>query len=773
LVIKKMVYLYLTNYARSHPELAQMCTNTLQKDCGNDDPMVRGLALRALAGLNLPQMLEYIVEPVRRSLTDGHGYVRKTAVMGCLKIYHMDREAFDEAGFVDVLYDMLRDADASVVANVVIVLNEVMQDSPAGGMAINRAIMLHLLNRIHEFNEFAKVQILELVPRYIPADEEEGFQIMNLLDPVLRTSDSGATSKTFPGLAPRCFPSPFRYAQNFVYFELLFSVATIKAFLSLAEHLGEEVEMKKQIVARIKAPIVTQISSGSSEIMYSLLKHVEVLTHICPGVFDDEYRQFYVRYNEPTHVKYLKIGILPKLSNPDTAPDIVSELAECVHDKNPKLGRLAIQAMGQIACSGRGGPGAAEAIARRLVDMLDSPAAHISSEAASALTLMVRKHPSLKEQIAPPLVRSLRYVTEASGKTAVIYLLGECGPIVREAPYALEKLIDNYDTIADVSIKTALLTSTVKLFFQRPPEVQRMLGRLLAKATDDVSSQDLHDRALLYYRMLRSGTTDFVSLESVVKTNAAVPDDANFSEEANDAFRAELMEEFNTLSILYGKPSVNFIAEEYRVRYVKMPEEHPLAPGVSSSDSVVAEQQHYQQQQQILQQQQQHHVPAPHEVEVDLLGFGGPSSSPVAASAASPPPPAPPLSSSHAVAGISLNPSVAMTGDEYQAKWGAIPDADATVSTVFLPRLPASTDAIEQALASAHVMTMASGELPNEFKFFLYCQDGASGSFFLIQSNIEKTAGEPLIILTIKKSGGSGGPDLIERLVEVINKALN
>lgn len=29
LVIKKMVYLYLCNYAVTHPELAQMCTNTL------------------------------------------------------------------------------------------------------------------------------------------------------------------------------------------------------------------------------------------------------------------------------------------------------------------------------------------------------------------------------------------------------------------------------------------------------------------------------------------------------------------------------------------------------------------------------------------------------------------------------------------------------------------------------------------------------------------------------------------------------------------------
>lgn len=737
LVIKKMVYLYLTNYARTHPSLAQMCTNTLQKDCGNDDPMVRGLALRALAGLNLPEMLEYIIEPVRRSLNDGHGYVRKTAVMACLKVFHLDAAAFDESGFVDVLYDMLRDTDAAVVANVVMVLNEVMQHSPAGGMAINRAIMLHLLNRMHEFNEFAKVQILELVPRYIPANDEEGYQIMNLLDPVLRTSDSGAT------------------------------MATIKAFLSLAEQIGDDPQgMKQQIINRIKAPIVTQITSGSSEIMYALLKHVQVLTELCPGAFDDEYRQFYIRYNEPTHVKYLKIAILPRLANPDTAPDIVSELAECVHDPNINLSRLSIQSIGQIACSGQGGPGAAEAIARRLVDMLDSVVPHVSSEAASALTLLLRTPPhavALRTLVAPPLVRSLKYVTEASGKAAVLYLIGECGDLVSEAPYALEKLIDTYDDIADAGIKTALLTSTLKLFFMRPPEVQRMLGRLLSKATNDVSSQDLHDRALLYYRMLRSGT-DFATLETIVKTSTVIPEGiGRFSEEADDAFRAELMTEFNTLSILYGKPSINFIAPEYQVRYVKMPEDHPLAPGDGGSVASFPTAPYGA-------QQEAHDapvlvapvppVPAASDF-IDLLGgFEGPAA-PVATQ---------PISGGTAPISINLNATSTMTADEYQTKWGAVPDAEASVSMVPLKSLPASADLVERALANVSVLTMASGELPYEFKFFLYATDDISGTVFLIQSNIEKTS-EPFMIATVKTIGGH--PENVGKLIDIMTSALN
>lgn len=260
LVIKKMVYLFLCNYATTHPDLAQMCTNSLVKDCGNDDPMVRGLALRSLCSLRLPQMVEYISEPLRRSLTDGHAYVRKTGVMGILKLYHLDLEAFERCNFVDILYDMLRDPDASVVSNCIIVLNEIMPN----GMAINRAIMLHLLNRIHEFSEFGVIEVLELIPRYIPANEEEGFQIMNLLDPVLRTSNSGAV------------------------------LATIRAFLSIA---GDDDALKRQVVQRIKAPFVTLVSSGSSELVHCLLQNVEALVDLCPGIFDDEYRQFYIKYS--------------------------------------------------------------------------------------------------------------------------------------------------------------------------------------------------------------------------------------------------------------------------------------------------------------------------------------------------------------------------------------------------------------------------------------------------------------------------------------------
>lgn len=51
LVQKKLIYLYLCNYAESHSELTLLTVNTLQKDCRDGNPMIRGLALRAMCNL--------------------------------------------------------------------------------------------------------------------------------------------------------------------------------------------------------------------------------------------------------------------------------------------------------------------------------------------------------------------------------------------------------------------------------------------------------------------------------------------------------------------------------------------------------------------------------------------------------------------------------------------------------------------------------------------------------------------------------------------------
>ena len=66
LVQKKMCYLYLTNYASQQAEMALLVINTLQKDARDQDPMVRGLALRCF--------VPYMLLCARRRLGPGRSW---------------------------------------------------------------------------------------------------------------------------------------------------------------------------------------------------------------------------------------------------------------------------------------------------------------------------------------------------------------------------------------------------------------------------------------------------------------------------------------------------------------------------------------------------------------------------------------------------------------------------------------------------------------------------------------------------------------------------
>lgn len=69
---------------------------------------------------------------------------------------------------------------------------------------------------------------------------------------------------------------------------------------------------------------------------------------------------------------------------------------------------------------------------------------------------------------------------------------------LQDAPYLLEACAQGFAN-EEAQVQLAMLSAVMKLFFKRPPECQQLLGATLAAAAAE-PSQDVHDRALLYYR---------------------------------------------------------------------------------------------------------------------------------------------------------------------------------------------------------------------------------------------------------------------------------
>jgi vesicle coat complex subunit len=65
--------------------------------------MVRGLALRSLTSLRLESIIEYAEQPLEKALTDLSAYVRKTGVMGVLKVYSLRRSVIERGTYIEQL----------------------------------------------------------------------------------------------------------------------------------------------------------------------------------------------------------------------------------------------------------------------------------------------------------------------------------------------------------------------------------------------------------------------------------------------------------------------------------------------------------------------------------------------------------------------------------------------------------------------------------------------------------------------------------------------
>ncbi|KAL0216085.1 hypothetical protein P9112_008269 [Eukaryota sp. TZLM1-RC] len=183
-VEKKLVYLYLCNYAESSPDLAMLVVNTLLKDCSDGDPATRGFALRQLCNLRASTVIEYIHDPIKTGLTDRSSYVRRTAVLGTLRLFKSHAQNFDHVTFVPALFSRLSDADPQVQVNAVIVLSEIYQ-SWNKPLPLPRNCIVGLLNNITNLPCFLQAIVLELTSLIQPKDDEELFALLNIVDSCL------------------------------------------------------------------------------------------------------------------------------------------------------------------------------------------------------------------------------------------------------------------------------------------------------------------------------------------------------------------------------------------------------------------------------------------------------------------------------------------------------------------------------------------------------------------------------------------------------------
>ena len=181
---KKLVYLYLMNYAKTHPDLCILAVNTFVQDSEDPNPLIRALAIRTMGCIRVDKMIDYMEEPLRKTLKDESPYVRKTAAICVAKLFDLNPTMCIDNGFLETLQELLGDPNAMVVANSVTALAEIMEAAPeTRALQITTATIKKMLTALSECTEWGRITILERLAEYKAHDVKESEHICERVVP--------------------------------------------------------------------------------------------------------------------------------------------------------------------------------------------------------------------------------------------------------------------------------------------------------------------------------------------------------------------------------------------------------------------------------------------------------------------------------------------------------------------------------------------------------------------------------------------------------------
>nr|ATG71013.1 AP4B [Cupressus duclouxiana] len=733
IVLKKMCYLYVGNYAKVHPDLALLTINFLQKDCQDEDPMIRGLALRSLCSLRVKNLVEYLVGPLRTGLQDSNSYVRTVAAIGALKLYHISPSTCIDSDFPVALKAlMMHDPDAKVVASCLSSLQEILtlegnaseEASKERELLLSKPVIYFLLNRIREFSEWAQCLVLDLVSKYVPSENSEIFDIMNLLEDRLQHANSAVV------------------------------LATINVFLHLTISMAD---VHQQVYERIKAPLLTLVGSGSSEQSYAVLSHLHLLVMRAPILFSSDYKHFYCRYSDPSYVKKLKLEMLTAVANESNTYEIVTELSEYAANVDVLIARESIRAVGKIALQQYD----VNAIVDRLLQFLEMEKDYVTAETLVLVKDLLRKYPQWSQDcIAVVGNVSSKNVEEPKAKAALVWMLGEYSQDMLDAPYILESLIDSWDEEDSAEVRLHLLTAVTKCFFKRPPETQKALGAALAAGLAD-AHQDVHDRALFYYRLLQHDVSVAERVINPPKQAVSV-----FADTQSSEVKDRIFDEFNSLSVIYQEPSYMFIDKEHRGPFEFSEDIGALATGASPDNSVLPSQRVEASDNDLLlsasEKEENRGIAANGSLAYSAPDYNGSSTalvshspSPTANTSAASGAPSTasisqpsieiddllglgPVMTPTPIPALKLNSKTVLDPATFQRKWGQLPIAltqDCSLTAEGVASLT-SPQVLLRHMQGHLIQCIASGGQPPNFKFFFFAQksEAPSGAgFFLVE----------------------------------------
>lgn len=129
-------------------------------------------------------MVDYMEEPLRKTLRDESPYVRKTAAICVAKLFDLNPTLCLENGFLETLQELIADPNPMVVANAVTALSEINEAAPSTqALQITSNTLKRILMALSECTEWGRITILTALADYKTDDAKDSEHICERIAP--------------------------------------------------------------------------------------------------------------------------------------------------------------------------------------------------------------------------------------------------------------------------------------------------------------------------------------------------------------------------------------------------------------------------------------------------------------------------------------------------------------------------------------------------------------------------------------------------------------
>ncbi|GEQ72750.1 hypothetical protein JCM33374_g6438 [Metschnikowia sp. JCM 33374] len=537
---KKLVYLYLMNYAKTNPELCILAVNTFVQDTEDVNPLVRALAIRTMGCIRVDKMVDYMEIPLRRTLSDDNPYVRKTAAVCVAKLFDLSPETCVEYGFLDALKKLIHDPNPMVVANALNALYEIKDmntDPQLTTLLVDADLVKVFLACLNECTEWGRITILSCLADYESSDPQEALHIIE-----------------------RCIPQLQHVNPSVV-------LSSIKVIVHHLDALSNQAQ-KSSFLKKLAAPMVSLVSSSIPEAQYVGLKNIRIILEKYPHVLSKELRVFFIKYSDPLYLKLEKLEIVVRLACDANSALLLSELREYAMEIEPILVARSINAIGSVAIKL---PASVINAVNSLISLMEQRGGDlIINEAVAVLSQILRRYPGKNDLITlivPVISNYIDQLTETNALSGYVYLLGEYPKYFSALPSKLSPLVDGFLEY-DATLQLNILTTVVKIsLVSANDKYSQFLQSVLEKSTKECESADVRDKAFIYWRLLSSSSVE--AQKQIITTH--LPPIKTIISSFNPVVLEALISELATLSSVYHKPASTFIDPEAYEKIEKQP----------------------------------------------------------------------------------------------------------------------------------------------------------------------------------------------------------